>query len=1028
MHSQHLPSSSAPDPLATLPRNPRAATSAMDVESAASFLSTWTTDVWPTIMPTYDALLVQRPRKQDDATGIYYSEKIYKTLQHKKEVRNVTCNLTWLNPMANTLLQKDITVDAVARFALDLYTDTNSKTVAAAEEQLDEGDAAAEALPTAPTVVQDSQAEVLLTASKKKWKIPDRVPRGMEIPVPVTNADTEQQKGTWQRLGFDVVVNATWLAMKWALDEGDKAAVAALTNLILDWPFDFILFEGTDEEKDQNQFKYIVNLPAKIERMRDFCGLDATNLMRITAEVRAILQRQAAGKSMPTPKVVWEWMVQGDNIQWGLHHVPSLRTVTAMLHNWDTFKTNRLAMVIMDKAKQRFGRDNLFDWPTKISIIISKTDQETLGFVCESLYLHMLRKNAADPLSTQELSAKGGAIQGLLWQRRYVLKMLEEFPEMLRTDHGPSATLSKAQGVRKLLFSPIALYEKLEGKNKDPTWLRSLWNEPLRQFVKHVWDLTTGFYAAELKGALSSVAANKWNWEKFLDNERTKRRFTTDFKIAYDSIAKPKIVKEEENNEEQGAGTASAEEQGAGTASVAGQGAGKASPAKTPAQMSIFRRDCEAHVHSELQARVVMLTQDGNHDELRAKVASTRLYQNLADTGARLVAFYDVKNAKLIDRFVGEALTQREPCVDEEKFGMFLETANQMMKDSQDFCWIMCGRTESNLGKIVTLIQKLRWKCKTFHLVYDSRMLSKWYWQRMRGLANSKSLEKVLLCWKGRLPDGLPKDRLYVDKESPLYNEVMMRVPVCAPKDLAFVSKDVREKSLRTMGGVCDDSSRDLLGEVADTAANEPGEAATASHMASDFTQHVKRRRLYRQTTGTDVVWFPHDNAAELMKEFLWEAGGDKVRWVLHGTPASGAGVVGCLDMGASVVCMCEDEHHQTHFATCLQEKCVEAMLAGSRVFKDADLQARAERLLPGAPGARQRNVAKDTVKTALKDKAKLKRIAKKAAKKKVAAKKKAAAKKKDAAAKKEDESAEEEEDTDDDEQEEEEEEEEDDE
>ena len=87
------------------------------------------------------------------------------------------------------------------------------------------------------------------------------------------------------------------------------------------------------------------------------------------------------------------------------------------------------------------------------------------------------------------------------------------------------------------------------------------------------------------------------------------------------------------------------------------------------------------------------------------------------------------------------------------------------------------------------------------------------------------------------------------------------------------------------------------------------------------------------------------------MKELVWECGGDKVRWVLHGTPASGTGIVGVLEMGASVVCLCEDSHHKVGFEQALQERCVEVMLAGSRVFKSSALQARAAKLCPAAPG-----------------------------------------------------------------------------
>ena len=288
-----------------------------------------------------------------------------------------------------------------------------------------------------------------------------------------------------------------------------------------------------------------------------------------------------------------------------------------------------------------------------------------------------------------------------------------------------------------------------------------------------------------------------------------------------------------------------------------------------------------------------------------------------------------------------------------------------IMKAGEDFCWIMCGRHESNHDKIKAIVGKLRWKTKCFHLVYDARLLGKWYWKRMRGLANSKSVEKVLLCWKGRLPEMLPKNRQYVDKDTPLYHEVMLKVPVIAPKDLTFVGKEVREISLRTMGGVAapEDDQQDGFGAGAEPdrsgAASAPAGADSVPDSANpggstNFLHHVKRRRLYRQTTGTEVAWFPHDNAADLLKELVWECGGEKVRWVLHGTPASGAGIVGALEMGASVVCLCEDAHHKAGFEQALQQKCVEVMLAGSRVFKDLDLQARAAKLCPAARGEKK--------------------------------------------------------------------------
>ena len=81
--------------------------------------------------------------------------------------------------------------------------------------------------------------------------------------------------------------------MKWALESGDRAAEEALSNLILDWPFDFILFEATTETTAEALImKHIINMLAATERLRDFCGLDQGNLMRIAAEVRKVIESQ----------------------------------------------------------------------------------------------------------------------------------------------------------------------------------------------------------------------------------------------------------------------------------------------------------------------------------------------------------------------------------------------------------------------------------------------------------------------------------------------------------------------------------------------------------------------------------------------------------------------------------------------------------------------------------------------------------------------------------------------------------------
>ena len=102
----------------------------------------------------------------------------------------------------------------------------------------------------------------------------------------------------------------------------------------------------------------------------------------------------------------------------------------------------------------------------------------------------------------------------------------------------------------------------------------------------------------------------------------------------------------------------------------------------------------------------------------------------------------------------------------------------------------------------------------------------------------------------------------------------------------------------------------------------------------------MKKRKLHRQLSGTEVPWFPHDNDVGLLNEFCWESG--RPRCVIHGTPAGGAGVQGCLEQGCSVVLLCFDDHHRTNIWRFLLERAVEAMVSGTTlVFMEESLRAR---------------------------------------------------------------------------------------
>jgi hypothetical protein len=113
----------------------------------------------------------------------------------------------------------------------------------------------------------------------------------------------------------------------------------------------------------------------------------------------------------------------------------------------------------------------------------------------------------------------------------------------------------------------------------------------------------------------------------------------------------------------------------------------------------------------------------------------------------------------------------------------------------------------------------------------------------------------------------------------------------------------------------------------------------------------VRKRKLYKQVLGSEVEWFPHEMDIDLVKELVWEAGSP--RWVLLGTPASGAAIHGSFEMGCSVVALCADQHHLTHLFPAVVVRAVEAMASQSSViFKDDVLHLRSLELNLGKPAS----------------------------------------------------------------------------
>jgi hypothetical protein len=251
-----------------------------------SFADYWTKTIFPVIGKRYDRLLLRLPTRREkkaesahDEAGT--SEALHKHLkgilsevQENGERRNSFMNLAYTGPTDNTHLQRDMAYEKVANMAADMYLDTRKAAVEEGENGSQEAKGSGDdaiLLPSAAPAL--SPLEILESSGERIWNIPGMVERGYEIPIAILATTATDELGNWKRLGMDIVVNATWLAYYWAVEDGNDVAVSALEALILDWPFDFIRISGTTpDEIEENMFKYAVNVSARSERLRDFIG------------------------------------------------------------------------------------------------------------------------------------------------------------------------------------------------------------------------------------------------------------------------------------------------------------------------------------------------------------------------------------------------------------------------------------------------------------------------------------------------------------------------------------------------------------------------------------------------------------------------------------------------------------------------------------------------------------------------------------------------------------------------------------
>ena len=416
-----------------------------------TFRDVWTRVIYPAIKDEYEELvntvplrmrvkqekLVERKGKKEDkaAADIIQSKRssVMEEVRSKAERRTAYVNLAWTGPSDNSRLQVNIPYAKVANMAADMFCDTSK---AASAEGAEASSQASVEGDDSDKLGQPKQSllQVMARQGARPWNIPAAVERGFEIPICITDTHAVPELGKFKRLGMDVVVCAAWLALFWAISEGNLEAVAALKHLILDWPMDFVFIGGsTPEELDENMFKWSVNMSAKVERLRDFVGLESNNMMRIVAAAADIIRFKFVSAKKANAELVHNWLVE--NVRWGAFNCPDVQAVARHMTNWGAIEQNARALAVIEAALQRWGRSNLLDWPTKLAVIVAKTDPSTLRYVVEALYTHMWRKNVPDPYGVQELKR---IIPEILWTRTYVKAIVRQYPELLKSPTDPA--------------------------------------------------------------------------------------------------------------------------------------------------------------------------------------------------------------------------------------------------------------------------------------------------------------------------------------------------------------------------------------------------------------------------------------------------------------------------------------------------------------------------------------------------------------------------------------------------------------
>ena len=295
------------------------------INGASFFRDAWSQHIYPSVKIQYEAiklmpalrmkakhekLMEKKNNTEHRADADIIQDKLVAVMEEvrvKGERRNVYVILAWKGPVDNTQLQTNLTYEKVANLTLDMFCNTASKAVSA-EVSSTVASAKGDETENQPRA---NLLHAMARQGARPWNIKNAVERGFEIPICITDTAAVPELGIFERLGMDCVVKALWLAYYWATVECSNDAAPAMKNLILDWPMDFVFINGsTPDEVNENIFKWSVNLSAKVERLRDFVGLEANNMMRIVAAAADMVQSKLVHTKRANVAFVQTWLVE----------------------------------------------------------------------------------------------------------------------------------------------------------------------------------------------------------------------------------------------------------------------------------------------------------------------------------------------------------------------------------------------------------------------------------------------------------------------------------------------------------------------------------------------------------------------------------------------------------------------------------------------------------------------------------------------------------------------------------------------